>query len=165
MNDDDIIWITRGGKHIPIKKGDTNEYMNNKIRRKGQKYTLYHSSTSDFNEFDDEYIGKNSLGGLAYGKGHYFLPLEAYVYGREQYKVEVELKKPFIVSEWDWSKALEEEGYNWYSADRLDPSDFLKSKGYDGTVIMQGNSNDISEVIIYTNEDKKIKIVKKSKRV
>ena len=36
MNDDDIIWITRGGKHIPIKKGDTNEYMNNLIKNKNK---------------------------------------------------------------------------------------------------------------------------------
>lgn len=44
---------------------------------------------------------------------------------------------------------------------RLDTSDFLSKNGYDGTIIK--NDEIISEAIIYTNKDKKIKIIEKIK--
>ena len=139
-----------------------NEYMNSKIGGNGKEtFELFHGSSADFNEFDDKYIGANSRGGLTYGKGHYFLNEQTGIYGEMGYRVRVSLTKPFIVQEREWSKALEKIGYNWYDSKRLDPSDFLSKNGYDGTIIK--NDEIISEAIIYTNKDKKIKIIEKIK--
>ena len=138
----------------------TNEIMNDKIRQganKNKKYELYHGSPYDFNEFDDTKIGSNSMGGLTYGKGHYFTKEKTGIYGKYNYKVDVNLKKPFVVEEYDWSKELGKLGYKWNQG--IDPSDFLSSKGYDATIIKNGT--DTSEIIIYSNKDNKIKIVSK----
>lgn len=127
----------------------------------GQKYELYHGSKNIFNEFDDKYIGKRSIGGLTYGKGHYFLSEPSDVYGEYGYKTEVTVKNPFIVQEQKWSSELRKMGYDWFDANRLDQSDFLAKKGYDATIIKNGDR--IAEFIVYTNKDKKIKIKKKFK--
>lgn len=146
------------------KKNDTNQYMNDKIRNQAQKtktYELYHGTKFDFNEFDDQYIGKRSLGGLTYGKGHYFLSEKSDTYGQQGYRVKVTLKNPYIVQERKWSSELTKMGYDWFDFNRPDPSDLLASKGYDATIIM--NDDKIAEVIVYSNKDKKIKIQEKFK--
>ena len=143
---DNVIFRWKDGRIIPIKT---------------KEYTFYHSSSSDFDNFDDQYIGKCSRGGLAYGKGHYFLDTEGDLYGRHGYKVKVSLKNPFIVQESKWSATLEKMGYDWWDFQRPDPSDFLASKGYDATILKNEEGNTV-EAIIYTNKDKKIKIIEKT---
>lgn len=158
---------------VKNKKVDTNEYMNklirnsaskkseNKSNSKEQFYELYHGSKNTFDNFDDKHIGERSLGGLTYGKGHYFLSEKSDVYGQEGYKVKVKLQNPYIVQERKWSIELERMGYDWFDFNRPDPSDFLASKGYDATIIK--NEDRIAEVIVYTNNDKKIQITDKFK--
>ena len=143
---------------------NVNDYMNKKIRERKEKpqtFDLFHGTAEQFNEFDDQYIGKNSRGGLTYGKGHYFMDEQSDIYGKEGYKVQITSKKPFIVQHNKWSAELERMGYDWFDSSRLDPSDFLASKGYDATIIKNGDR--IAEAIVYTNKDKKIKITKRVK--
>lgn len=159
-------WVTlKDGRRIKI-----NDYMNDKIRSKSKKaktYELYHGANSDFEKFDDKYIGSKSMGGLSYGKGHYFMTDKddkfggTSIYGRNTYKVKVALKNPFVIQENEWGKKLDEMGYNWNLKTEYDPSDFLKDKGYDSTIIKNGNN--ISEIIVYTNNDGKIQIIDKTK--
>ena len=137
-----------------------NDYMNNKIRKESKKtkdMVLYHGSSFDFNEFDDDKIGTNSLGGLAYGKGHYFTDEKIDIYGKNKYQVKVSIKKPFEVQEREWGDKLSQMGYKWGVG--IDQSEFLASKGYDATIIKNGDKK--TEIIVYTNKDKKIKIIKK----
>ena len=168
--EEDGRWITtKYGARVFIKnQNKTNKYMNEKIRNnsikvktKEQTYELYHGSKDVFDNFDDQYIGKRSLGGLTYGKGHYFLGEKQDTYGQEGYKVKVTLQNPFIIQERKWSTELQNMGYDWWDFNRPDPSDFLASKGYDGTIIM--NEDRLAEAIIYTNNDGKIKIIDKFK--
>lgn len=159
MKKDNIIWITKNGVHIPI---TTNQYMNRKIkeaREEGKEYELYHGSNADFNEFDDNYIGTASLGGLTYGKGHYFFIDDKYIYTKKKYKIKAKLNKPFIAQETQWANELRTVGYNLNDRSILDPSDYLSQLGYDSTIIK--NDDKIAEIIIFTNKDKKIKIISK----
>lgn len=157
--------------------GKTNDYMNNIIRNRNngseeiiiryvngikrpiriKNYELYHSSPYNFEDFDDKYIGINSLGGHAFGRGHYFTADKNNVFGSNIYKVNVKLRRPFISQEREFDNNLINMGYSWNLG--IDKSDFLASKGYDSTIIKNGNI--ISEVVIYTNDDKKIKIIEK----
>lgn len=159
-------WVTlKDGRKIKI-----NDYMNNKIRNKIKKpktYELYHGANSDFEKFDDKYIGSNSMGGLSYGKGHYFMVNKddkfggTSIHGKNTYKVKVALKNPFVIQENEWGKKLDEMGYNWNLKSTYDPSDFLNDHGYDSTIVKNGNK--ISEVIVFTNKDGKIQIIDKTK--
>ncbi len=168
MKDEEVTYRYINGILRPLKFKKTNDYMNEKIRDSvirikqkddGQIYEFYHGSPYDFNEFDDEWIGKNSLGGLAYGNGHYFtFENTNNIYGKYTYKVRVKLKKPFIVQERQFDNELINLGYKWNQG--IDKSDFLASKGYDSTILK--NDDKITEVIIYSNEDKKIEILNRS---
>ena len=139
---------------------NVNDYMNQKIRKQNHIYNLSHGSNNDFEEFDDKYIGSNSLGGLAFGKGHYFTDLNSSSFGRFNYEVSINVKNPFIVKdEYSFDNKLKEIGYP--GKQHVDPSNFLALKGYDCTVIKNGDR--VSDFVVYTNEDKKIKITKKNK--
>lgn len=159
-------------------KQTTNEYMNNKIRQskniitftdeekkfaekyKNKEVDLYHGTYLYFNKFDDDYIGSSSLGGLSYGKGHYFLANEKDVYSKISYHVKTTMKNPFVCEANNWSPYLEKMGYKWGFEDNR--SDFLKSKGYDSTIIIANGK--VEEIVIYTNNDNKIKIIGSKER-
>lgn len=157
-NNDDIKgWFTRGGKHIPI----TNEHMNNYIRSKGEK-KYYHTSNSDFKEFDNEKPRRAILGGQ-YGYGHYFFDDKKIsddygAYSKYQYEVKINVKKWFKSAEKDFANKIRKMGYNY---EKDDIAKFLTKKGYDGSIIEHTNNsgNKWYEYVVY--DGKNIKIINK----
>ena len=117
---------------------------------------LYHGSHWDFDEFDENKIGRTTDAGW-YSKGFYFTntPEQASYYGNYVYKCNITLNNPL------YTKASNK--YNFRKelnlSDDTTPEEITKSliaKGFDGVVVLNPISNNISECVVYNTESIKI---------
>ena len=158
-----VIFRYKNGRIIPIKVDEeqtTNDYMNDKIRNKSDKEKIYyHTSNSDFTEFDNEAPRRAILGGQ-YGYGHYFFDdkeiSDGYgAYSKYQYQVKLNVNKWFKSSEKNFDKEVRDMGYNW---EQDDIANFLQAKGYEGSKIehTKPNGEKWYEYVVYDSKNTKI---------
>lgn len=168
MNDD-VIFRYKNGRIIPIKvkqEQTTNDYMNDKIRKKKKDEKLYyHTSNSDFKEFDNSKPRQAILGGQ-YGYGHYFFDnkeiSDGYgAYSKYQYQAKLNVNKWFNSNEKEFRNKLDSIGYNY---EKDDIANFLQAKGYEGSKIehTKPNGEKWYEYVVY--DSKNIKIINKKEQ-
>lgn len=134
------VWRTVGGRRIFIVDG---EDLNKAMKDSGKfgKKTLYHSSNSSFNEFDNEKADNTFMEGN-YGTGHYFFDDKSIsdgygAFNKYHYEVEVNTKD-FLHIEDDmrmlgyknYKEELTKRGYKSGNKRK-----FMLSKGVPGLVI------------------------------
>jgi len=152
-------WVTWKGKHILV--GDDGKIVNN-------KKTLYHTSNSDFNEFDDKKAMSSTMQGT-YGAGHYFFDdkeiSDSYgAFNKYQYEVEVDTSNFLKVEQptadkWSSQKEFHNK-LNKMGWDKQEgESNFLKRKGVNGVIIVHKRPDNTTwnEYVVYNGKNINIK--------